>query len=65
MLVLTRYIGQSIVVGDQKKSMFTFSILSVKGSQIKIGVEAPKEIPVHREEIYERIRSGINKNKGI
>jgi carbon storage regulator len=52
MLILTRGIGQSIVVGEN----VTLTILGVKGNQVRIGVTAPREIAVHREEIYERIK---------
>lgn len=54
MLILTRRIGESIIINDNVKVV----ILGVKQSQIKIGVEAPKEIPVYREEIFERIQEG-------
>ena len=54
MLILTRRIGESIIINDNVKVV----ILGIKQSQIKIGVEAPKEIPVHREEIFERIQEG-------
>ena len=52
MLVLTRRIGESLMIG----SRVTVTVVAVKGSQIRIGVNAPKSIPVHREELYERIR---------
>ena len=52
MLILTRGIGQSIVIGEN----VTLTILGVKGNQARIGVTAPREIAVHREEIYERIK---------
>ena len=54
MLVLTRRIGESLMIG----SRVTVTVVAVKGSQIRIGVNAPKSIPVHREELYERIRRG-------
>ena len=54
MLILTRRIGESIIINDNVKVV----ILGIKQSQIKIGVEAPKEIPVHREEIFVRIQEG-------
>ncbi len=52
MLILTRRVGESLIVGDD----VTLTVLGVKGNQIRIGVDAPKEISVHRKEIYERIQ---------
>ncbi len=52
MLILTRRIGESLQIGDNIK----LTVLSVRGNQVQIGVEAPAEIPVHREEVYERIQ---------
>ncbi len=52
MLVLTRRIGETINIGDEVQ----VTILSIAGSQVRVGVNAPKEIPVHREEVYERIK---------
>lgn len=52
MLILTRRIGETLMVGDD----VTITLLGIKGNQARIGVNAPKEIAVHREEIYERIQ---------
>lgn len=60
MLVLTRNIGESIIIGN-KKEKITITILNTKGNQAKIGIDAPRTVPVHREEIYERIRENSAK----
>jgi len=52
MLILTRRISESIIVGDDVK----ITVLGVKGNQVRLGIDAPKDLPVHREEIYERIK---------
>jgi carbon storage regulator len=52
MLILTRRIGETVVVGDE----VTVTVLGVKGNQVRWGINAPKRVAVHREEIYERIK---------
>lgn len=56
MLVLTRRVGETIRIGDNVQ----VTILGVKGRQVNIGVLAPKEVPVHREEVYKRIQEEKN-----
>lgn len=48
MLILTRKVGESVLIGDD----ISITVLSVRGNQVKLGVQAPKEVSVHREEIY-------------
>ena len=52
MLILTRRVGETLMIGDE----VTVTVLGVKGNQVRVGVNAPKSVSVHREEIYERIQ---------
>ncbi len=53
MLILTRHVGETLMIGDE----VAITVLGVKGNQVRIGINAPKEVPVHREEIYLRIKN--------
>lgn len=57
MLILTRKMGESLLVGDDVE----ITVLSIRGNQVKLGVKAPQDISVHRQEIYERIKAGLPK----
>ena len=52
MLILTRRMGETVMIGDD----VTITVLGVKGNQVRVGINAPKTLAVHREEIYERIK---------
>jgi carbon storage regulator len=52
MLILTRRVGETVMIGNE----VTVTVLGVKGNQVRIGVNAPKDVAVHREEIYDRIK---------
>lgn len=56
MLILTRRVGETLMIGDD----ISITVLGVKGGQVRVGVNAPRDVIVHREEIYERIRDEDN-----
>ena len=59
MLILTRRVGETLMIGDS----VSVTVLGVKGNQVRIGVDAPKDISVHREEIFNRIKEESNEDK--
>ena len=59
MLILMRQIGETLMIGDH----ITVTVLSVKGNQVRLGVNAPRDISVHREEVYEKIKK--EKGEGV
>ncbi len=60
MLILTRRVGETLVIGDK----IIVTVLGVKGNQVRIGINAPKEVSVHRKEIYLKIKNERNKLSG-
>ncbi len=63
MLILTRKVGETLIIGDD----ITVTICAVKNSQVRVGIKAPKDVEIHREEIYERIqkeKEALNRESG-
>ena len=58
MLILTRRVGETLVIGDD----VNVTVLGVRGNQVRLGVDAPKEVAVHRDEIYQRIQNEGDNN---
>lgn len=55
MLILTRRVQEALMIGDE----VTVTVLGVKGNQVRLGIDAPKNVQVHREEIYHKVKSGV------
>lgn len=58
MLILTRRVGETLMIGDD----ISITVLGVKGNQVRIGVNAPRDVAVHREEIFQRIKTEDDDN---
>ncbi|MBU3671727.1 MAG: carbon storage regulator CsrA [Sinobacteraceae bacterium] len=59
MLILTRRVGETVMIGEE----VSVTILGVKGNQVRVGINAPKNVAVHREEIFERIKSEVGEGE--
>lgn len=59
MLIPTRRIGEALIIGDH----ITLTVLNIRSGQVRIGIDAPKEVPVHRQEVYQRIKEGKTNRK--
>jgi carbon storage regulator len=61
MLILTRRVGETLMIGTE----VTLTVLAIKGNQVRIGINAPKDVEVHREEIYERVQQEKMRQSGL
>lgn len=61
MLVLVRRTGETLMIGSE----VTVTVLGVKGNSVRIGINAPKNVPIHREEIYERIKAELSQTEAV